>query len=191
MKNILIGLIFVFFNLPLRITEWFGWDLELGIIDMVIDILPAFVGYGLIAAGLISMRGKTKNFTYSQWIAVSCVPIELVRWTCASLGLSLEGFGRGLQIIVFIATVVMLFCFIKGLDDITAEQKANIGQNALRRSWYVMVVVDLVVFFFGTAMQMDGMLLAPSLLGYLDIIVRVIFLLFFWRMTKKYYNYSK
>ena len=191
MINVFVGLIFIFFNLPLKITEWFGWDIELGIIDMVIDALPSFVGYGLIAAGLIAMRGKTKNFTYAQLLAVSCLPIELLRWTCASLGLSLEGFGRGLQIIVFIATIAMLYLFIKGLCDITAEAKVNIGQNALRRSWYVMVIVDLVVFFFGTAMQMDGMLIAPSLLGYLDIILRVVFLLFFWRMTKKYYNYSK
>ena len=86
MKNIFLGLFFIFFNIMIYLTKWFGIDFELGINDMAIDILPPFVGFGLIAAGLISMRGKTKNFTYAQWIATATIPLDLLRWTCVFLG---------------------------------------------------------------------------------------------------------
>lgn len=187
MLNIFIGLFFIFFDLPIKVTEWFDFDLELGIYNMVVSILPSFVGYILILTGLNSMRGKTKYFTWAQWAAGVLALIDLVRWTCVSLGL-LGDDEIAFQIIIFVGMSVMLYFFALGLKDIANAAEVKLNQKSMMVHTVLLIATHFVMHLFSNQMLQEGAYNSAMFLAIAVIVVNVLYIWAFYRMRKKYKN---
>lgn len=185
MVNIFIGLFFIFFDTTLNITELFEFDLELGLYDMVVSILPSFVGYLLIFIGLNSMRGKTKNFTWAQWISGVLVVIDLVRWTCVALGL-LGDDESVFQIVIYLGMSAMLYFMAVGIRDIAQTAQVKLNQKSMMVHTVVLIATHCVMYLFRNQLLNSGLFDGAVMLAFFVIVVNVLYILAFYRMRKKY-----
>lgn len=185
MTNILIGLFFIFFDLTVNITELFEVDFELGIYDMVVSVVPSFVGYILIFIGLNSMRGKTKNFIYAQWAAGILILIDLIRWTCVSLGL-LGDDELIFQIVIYVGMSVMLYFIAVGIKYIADSAQVKLNQKSMMIHTVTLIATHFVMYLFSNNLLVSGLYGTAALLAIFVILINLLYIGAFYRMSKKY-----
>lgn len=185
MTNILIGLFFIFFDLTINITEYFKIDFELGLYDMVISVIPSFVGYILIFVGLNSMRGKTKKFTYAQWASGILVLVDLIRWTCVSLGL-LGDDEIVFQIIIYIGMSIMLYFIAAGIKSIADSAQVKLNQKSMFCHTVILIATHFVMHVFSNNLLSSGLYGTAALLAAFVILINLLYIWAFYRMSKKY-----
>lgn len=185
MKNIFIGLFFIFFDWTIDITEYFDIDFELGIYDMVISILPAFVGYLLIFIGLNSMRGKTKNFTYAQWASGILTLIDLIRWVCVSLGLLGDDEAIFL-VILYVGMSAMLYFIAVGIKDIADVSQVKLNQKSMMVHTIMVITAHFIMRLFSNNLLVSGLYGTAAVLAVFVMSVNALYIWAFYRMSKKY-----
>ncbi len=187
MLNIFIGLFFIFFDPDINLTEIFSFDLQLGTSDMVIGLLPGFIGYGLIYLGLRSLSGKSKHLTNAQYISAFAMFIDLIRWTCKALGITLGVVNTVFAFITLACFIVMLFFIVQGIKAFADADGININQTKLKISYIFVAVIRVMFDLFGLSIlaSASGFGIFLSLLL---VIAEVVFILRFYKTMKLYYN---
>lgn len=97
------------------------------------DLLPDFIGYGLIALGLGSWIGLSKQFAIARLCAWVLIPIAVIRWLCPPTLLpTFDGIDAGL-------TIVMIWTLLVGVKvhSVRENQPYLVEWSSVYRVAYV------------------------------------------------------
>lgn len=133
MTNIFVGLIFLFLDLNIH----FG--------TITIGLLPAFVGYYLLARGLQTLP-EDPDFSKARTLSLVMAVYTLVLYILNLLGISSQlGLLRwiidGVRLVVSFS---ILYLLNRGIGQLQAKTGKDLGAEQLRPLWLVLVVLESV-----------------------------------------------
>jgi len=171
-----------------------GWGLVFELIDIRIgyfDVLPDFVGYILIAAGLHALGGLHAGFRRARWVAVLMIaltlPHVLMESTVTMTNMAALPLGMHAYVQLLLALhVLMAYWIFGGLRDM-AHQAADrdMEDAAATRMYFYMGInfAQLVAYPFILNVGDDMMMLFLAL-GVLGMIAELLFLRLPFRLAK-------
>ena len=133
MTNIFVGLIFLFLDLNIN----FG--------TITIGLLPAFVGYYLLARGLQTLP-EDPDFSKARTLSLVMAVYTLVLYILNLLGISSQlGLLRwiidGVRLVVSFS---ILYLLNRGIGQLQVKTGKDLGAEQLRPLWLVLVVLESV-----------------------------------------------
>lgn len=147
MNLILIGLIFVLF------------DFQVELPNVTLGLLPDFVGYGLLSAGVGGLAGKSRTYARLKPLLTAMAGYTCVLYVLSLLRLSLP-FGALFLLLNLALLPCFLYELIKGLGEVRASLGAAKESPALRNAW----VFHLVSVLLTAAALFVEALLVPAFL---------------------------
>lgn len=171
MKNIFIGLLFIFLN----------FDLNLG--NMKIGLLPDFVGYFLMIKGFDELIKESEFFDKVRpWAAFMTCYTGII-YVLEFLGASnlLQGFSIILGIISMCISLFILYQIVSGVIDMEKKYQITLEGEKLKSLWTFMAISNVVVYIL-IFINVFAVFLAIILL-----IVHIIFLFAFNNTKNLYY----
>lgn len=172
MKNLFIGLLFVFLN----------FNLNLGGIQ--INLLPDFVGYLFMLKGIDELIKESEFFDKVRpWASIMACYTGII-FILNLLGISnqLHGFAIILGIINVSISLFILYQIVSGVFDIEQKYGIILEGSKLKSLWNVMTIFDVlisVLIFFNVF---------SVVLSIIAIIIHIIFLMAFNNSKNLYYN---
>jgi hypothetical protein len=142
MKNIMFGFLFVILNFNLTFNN-----------DIILNVLPNFVGYWFLLKGLNELRPHSTLFEKAMPYAKVLFFYYILDFVANITGIAskllkqyvLWGFGFGLVLII-----ISLFCsqlIMKGIMEMEAKFQCKAGAEKLYRAWNS-YAIGLVISFF-------------------------------------------
>jgi hypothetical protein len=171
MRNIFIGLLFVFldFNLTFGASQ--------------IGLIPDFVGYILMIQGLAELQNLSPRFIKARPFALGMAVYTGILYMMDAFGIgigSILSFTLGL-----ISTLISLYIsynIVMGVKDIEAMDGRDLNAQGLYSVWTVLAILSLIIY----------VLLIVPILNFLcmiaGLIAGIVFLVSFNRTKNLYYG---
>jgi hypothetical protein len=171
MRNIFIGLLFVFldFNLTFGASQ--------------IGLIPDFVGYILMIQGLAELQNLSPRFIKARPFALGMAVYTGILYMMDVFGI---GTGSILSFILgLISTLISLYIsynIVMGIKDIEAMDGRDLNAQGLYSVWTVLAILSLIIY----------VLLIVPILNFLcmiaGLIAGIVFLVSFNRTKNLYYG---
>ena len=175
MKNIFIGMIFVFINLNLDIDT------------TRIGLIPTFVGYIFMVRGLSELVGISDRFLKVKPFAIGMAIYSIVLYALDLLGISLALGWSFSYILSLISSAVSLFIsygIIMGIKDIEIMRLKELNSERLYTAW------KLLAF---TSIASHLLIVIVPMLAFMSTVISLIigvYYLFVFNETKNLYHRS-
>jgi len=153
-----------------------------------VDLLPDFVGFILIAAGVSGFLEESKRFGKARiWASVLAVYAGIV-WLCSLFRITLSGnLFVFLSYLVAAADFYVRYLLILGIREVEERESRDMKTRRLFQAWkaYLIIwILTLVPVWSGGLWQILG-----TILAILDLAAVTVFLVFFYQTRKKFLEY--
>lgn len=148
MGKIFWGLIFVFFHFRLN----------------GLDLLPDFVGYLLIAAGMNELR-QSELLSKTWEVAIGAAIFTGVLWLTAFGGGISGSLGVWMGLGALALRLLVTYRIAQGVEELEDMGGQNLGAYGLRTAWIVMAVASLGGFLLGFFAAMLSLMASVVSLG--------------------------
>lgn len=172
MLQIFIGYLFLFFNFEIN----------------GIDLLPGFIGYILIFAGLGKLKNESIFFQKARPWSIVMTVFEvlsfaklIIQTELSILLFSILGFA-GAAVSIYI-----MYCIIKGIGDIEKTYYITIGYEKLMLLWKIASVLRIATAVL-TLLPTELVVVISIGLAGIGLIFHIIFLVYINRARKAYEN---
>jgi len=171
-KNIFIGLLFIFLN----------FNLNLG--GMQIDLLPNFVGYLLMIKGIDELIKESEFFDKVRpWaVIMACYTGVIFFLDLIGVSYQLQGFSIILGIINMSISFFILYQIVSGIIDIEQKYGIILEGDKLKSLWSCMTIFDVLIY---VSLFFPAFTVVLSIIA---IIIHIIFLIAFNNSKNLYYN---
>ncbi len=110
-----------------------------------IDLLPNFLGFILIAAGLSKLADESPYFSKAIPWSVSMIVLSILPHVPILFGIPLEGFVSVLVEWVGIAiTLYMSYNIVAGVGDLEENKDLNLGYENLNFAWKIHALLTII-----------------------------------------------
>lgn len=162
-------------------------DFNLNLGSAVVGVLPAFVGYLLLAKGLKQMQAVQPRFgkvrLWAQVAAVYTGILYVLDLTAALAGLQLFSYALGL--VALIASIGISYQIVEGILGIEAQKNCDLQGKKLKTMWGYMTAV-LLAGYFCQWIPLVGGICAVAVF-----ILNICFLVAFYNTTAQYRELSQ
>lgn len=173
MRNIFIGLLFVFLN----------FNINMG--NSSIGLIPTFIGYIYIGKGLIELAEQSEWFTRLKTYAAGMAIYSGIIYVMDLIGISKAMGTMSAMLLGLVSTVFSLYIsygIIMGVKDIEAANQWELNSISLFSTWKVLALCSILGY----------LLLIIPMVGFISIILGIIvsicFLYSFSKTKNMYYN---
>ena len=145
MKNIFIGMLFVFLN----------FDLSFG--PVIIGFIPTFVGYIIMAKGLEELAGFSDRFLKVAPYVIGMAIFSGISYAMDLFGITatLEESSSGnffvfllIGLVLAIASIYITYSIIMGIKEIETTRGQGLNSGPLYSAWRVSVIFSLLSLAF-------------------------------------------
>lgn len=177
MDKILLGLIFIFFNLNLSFSF---------IITINIDFLPDFVGYLLLYLGIKTFKNNSKHFKdiipSTIILIVLSISIFIINFLMFNIN---EIIFFSLDIIMMLILIYILYKIIKGINVLEKIEERDYGTKLLYNTWKIF---SIVVFIVSLTIFISDIYEKVLLIATIIVILMMIIFLIVFNRTRMLYN---
>lgn len=174
MNNIFVGFMFLFFDFDLNLNE------------MKIGLIPDFVGYIIMAKGLLEMADKSPLFLkvrpYASGMALYTAILYIM--DLFNISTALGGMTYLLAIISIVISLYISYHIVMGVLDLEKSFGMNLSGDILKSIWYIHAGVTIMTYL---TIIIPVFLL---LFIFVSFIVSIIFLVMFNQSKNQYYRYQ-
>lgn len=174
MKNLFIGMIFVFLNFTISIS------------GSSIDIIPDFIGFYLILKGLEELKGYSEKFIKIRPLVIILGIYSLLTFALGLFGITnnLGNLAFVLVLINVIALIYVTYNIILGIMDIEKNINISIETNIVMNRWKMMIAFNVLSYVVLIVLPVIAIV---SVIFYL--VFAVLFLVSFNNSKNLYYEY--
>ncbi|MCD7927321.1 MAG: hypothetical protein LUF80_00420 [Oscillospiraceae bacterium] len=173
MKKILIGLLFIFFDISI---EYEGLN---------VGLLPACIGYALLALGIRDLlkRWDSSNLRLASLLSIFAVAITAIEYLFDLLALDLGVITVSWSALCLALLLGITLLLVLVVGEIEKKASADLGSRQLRLVWMLMALLQLVGFILPRILPSE---LLSAILLTATLVCNVLFLIFFCRSQQRY-----
>lgn len=136
MKNIFIGFLFILLNFNLNLNQ------------SSIDLLPDFVGYIILANGLLELESESSYFLKARPYSIGMAVYTGMVFFLNLVGIShnLSGLGFILGIISLIVLFYISYCVVQGVKEMESSHGTFLNGDKLDSLWRWWVVFSAITY---------------------------------------------
>ena len=169
MTNIFVGLIFLFLDLNINLGQ------------ISIGLLPAFVGYYLLARGLQTLP-EDADFSKARTLSLVMAVYTLVLYILNLLGLSsqlglLSWILESVRLVVYFS---ILYLMNRGIGQLQVNTGKDLGAEQLRPLWLALVVLESAALILSWVPVVGAFAMIGSLA------VHIALLVVYYNVKKRY-----
>lgn len=139
MKELFVGLLFVFL------------DVNVGIQNHILDVLPDFVGYLLMQRGLEKLSEESRYFEKARPLALGMTVYSAVLYVMDIMAATVQArfvsFCLGLAAMV--CSLLMGFWTVSGVQDMEHRRGWDLEGEKLRSLWLYAAVIQCIAYLCG------------------------------------------
>lgn len=175
MSNIFIGFLLVFLDVTINAGR------------STIGLIPDFLGYILMAKGLVEMAEESPLFMKVKPFATFMIVYTGILYFCDLLGISIS-LGIFSYLLGIVSTVISLYIsynIVMGVRDMEENYNAVLNGDSLKSTWTTLAVFSVITY---------ALILVPVLniiCLIVAFIVAVVFLISFNRAKNLYYELTR
>ena len=149
--------------------------------NIVLGLLPDFVGYICIVAGLCDVVTDGAYFRKARLLAIILSFYSAVVYVLNLLGIAgkWQILSWALSIITTLATLGISYLIVKGLPEAEQKYNAKLSSKSIRICWMIMAVFQ-VVMILALWVPVLVLLMVPNFLA------TIVFLVMFFQACKVY-----
>ena len=134
MNRLVLGMLFVFLDIPL----------ELG--SATLELLPDFVGYLLMMKGLRELSVESTVFQRGETVALVMAVIHGVHWLMDFFAASVQAelYAWLVGLVVTVLDLVLTYWVVKGVEDMERRYHWVLQAGKLRSMWLVQLVLTIL-----------------------------------------------
>lgn len=152
------------------------------------DLLPDFLGFIFIFAGLGKLSEESNYFKKARPFSVIMAVIEVVSLALMFVDVELNlVISNSLRLVAAAMSLYIMFCIIKGIGDIEKNHNESLGYDKMMTVWKVSAVLQITTVLL-TFFANELILAVLSVLIVGSLIVHIVFLVYLYRAKKAYDN---
>lgn len=165
MGNILIGLIFIFFEFNLNLNGF------------IFGLIPDFIGYIFIIKGFKELSDESDYFLNIQPLAKGMVFYSLILYVMNLLHLysDVEWISIILGLISTVVNLYIMFEIINGVIDIESKRGIDLNSSTLKSVWTVFAILNIAGYI---------LMIIPILSGLCSICSAIFMIIFLVQFNK-------
>lgn len=139
MKELFLGMLFVFL------------DVNVGIQDHILDVLPDFVGYLIMQRGLFNLSDESRYFEKARPVAMGMTVYSVVLYVMDIMATTIHdrfvSFCLGLAAMV--CSLLIGFWIVSGVRDMERSRNWNLEGEKLHSLWLYAAVIQCIAYLCG------------------------------------------
>ncbi len=183
MKRLFWGFFFILFDfsVPLAPSPFGTWDASL-------NLLPDFVGFGLLVSASMRLAGESPLFhPVHQWSIGLCIYSALA-WFCNIFFPSLSPLFSLLNVAALILELDVAWLVIEAIANVEMRRNAELGSIPLRAAWKALAICAVLslVLLSPVFFPLAGDSVVAVCLTVALFLAGLFFLVRLWRVGKEY-----